>query len=467
MAHHSLALTQSQHQRLYQHLYPGDGLESVAIVLCHHGRAKSGVRLIANDLIFVSPGTYEVREPDHIFWPFSESFPPDKIEEIDQKGLSVLTIHSHPGDYDRFSAIDDQNDKELFQSVGSWFDDDRPNGSAIMLPDGKVIARLVSCEQEFTPIQSVTVVGEKILIWKHAQISDTAIVAGTRVLQTFGKGTFNLLRNMHVGVVGCSGTGSIVVELLARNCIGMLTLVDPDCVEEKNLNRIVNATSNDAEERNPKVLVLHRAIERMGTGVCVDTYQAHTFDKQVVEALGDCDVIFGCVDSAEGRYHLECLASAYFLPYFDVGVYLEASPDGGISQADAVSHYIHPGNADLMLRGGYTSEQLTAENWYRKDRKHYETQRVAGYLGVVGEDQPAVMSINMQAACMAFNDFLARIHGFRLDDNAEFSEQRFRFVHGCYMNSKTGAERSPIFEKYAGMGDKSFLIQKLKDEFAD
>ena len=235
VTHHSLALTQSQHQRLYQHLYPGDGLESAAIALCHHGRAKSGVRLIANDLIFVSPGTYEVREPDHISWPFSESFPPEKIEEIDQKGLSVLTIHSHPGGYDRFSGIDDQNDKELFHSVGSWFDDDRPNGSAIMLPDGKVIARLVSREQEFTFIQSVTVVGENILIWKHVPVPDTAIGAGTRVLQTFGKGTFDLMRNMHVGVVGCSGTGSIVVELLARNCIGMLTLVDPDCVEEKNL----------------------------------------------------------------------------------------------------------------------------------------------------------------------------------------------------------------------------------------
>jgi len=464
VAYHSLALIPSQHRRLYQHLYPGDGLEAVAVVLCHYGRAKSGVRLIANDLILISPSTYEVREPDHISWPFSEFFPPEKITEIDQKGLSVLTIHSHPGGYEQFSDIDDRNDKELFHSVGSWFDDDRPNGSAIMLPDGKVIARLVSREKEFTPVQSVAVVGEDILIWKQVPIPDTDLGAGARVLQAFGKGTFKLFRNMHVGVVGCSGTGSIVVELLARNCIGRLTLVDPDCVEEKNLNRIVNATSKDAEEGNPKVLVLQRTIKAMGTDVCVDTYQAHTFDKQVIEALGDCDVIFGCVDSAEGRYHLECLASAYFLPYFDVGVYLEASPDGGISQADAVSHYIHPENADLMLRGSYTSEQLTAENWYRKDRKHYETQRVAGYLAAVGEDQPAVMSINMQAACMAFNDFLARIHGFRLDDNDEFSEQRFRFVHGCYMNTKMGTERSPIFTKYAGMGDKSFLVQKLKDE---
>ena len=375
-----------------------------------------------------------------------------------------MTIHSHPGGYDQFSDIDDQNDRDLFHSVCNWFDDDRPNGSAIMLPDGKVIARLVNREQEFIPVQSVTIVGEDILFWKQVSTQDKAPDAGARVLQTFGKGTFDLLRNMHVGVVGCSGTGSIVVELLARNCIGKLTLVDPDCVEEKNLNRIVNATYHDAEEGTAKVVVLQRAIEKMGTGVCTEIYQAHTFDRHVIEALTGCDVIFGCVDSAEGRYHLECLASAYFLPYFDVGVNLEASPDGGISQADAVSHYIHPENADLMFRGGYTSEQLTAENWCRTDRKHYETQRMAGYLVAVGENQPAVMSINMQAACMAFNDFLARIHGFRLDDNSEFSEQRFRFVHGCYMNSRVGSKLSPIFEKYAGMGERSFLIQKLKDD---
>ena len=377
-----------------------------------------------------------------------------------------MTIHSHPDGYDKFSDIDDRNDQDLFHSVCNWFDDGRPNGSAIMLPDGKIVARIVSPERGFIAIQSVTVVGEDIRIWKQGNAQDKIPGAGVRILQTFGQGTFDLLRKLHVGVVGCSGTGSVIVELLARNCIGKLTLVDPDCVEEKNLNRIINATYDDAREGTPKVIALQRAVKRMGTKVCVDTYQAHTFDAEVIEALTDCDVIFGCVDSAEGRYHLECMASAYFLPYFDVGVNLEAGPDGGISQADAVSHYLHSENADLMSRGGYTGEQLAAENWYRKDKKYYEIKHMAGYLVAVGEDQPAVISLNMQAACLAFNDFLARIHGFRLDDNVEFSEQRFRFVHGCYMNSKTGGERSPIFEKYAGMGDKSFLIQKLKDESA-
>ena len=212
-----------------------------------------------------------------------------------------------------------------------------------------------------------------------------------------------------------------------------------------------------------KVAVLKRAIEKMGTDVCVETHQAHTANQEVIDALICCDVIFGCVDSAEGRYHLECIASAYWLPYFDVGVNLQSDSNGKISQADAVAQYMHPENTSLLGRGGYTSEQVTAETWYRTDPKHYEKQRIAGYLAAVGEDQPAVMSINMQAACLAFNDFLARLHGFRLDKNDDFSVQRFRLVHGHYDNKQENDESISVFSKYAGMGERSFLIRKLRN----
>ena len=90
------------------------------------------------------------------------------------------------------------------------------------------------------------------------------------------------------------------------------------------------------------------------------------------------------------------------IPYFDVGVDIEADGKGGITSADAVSHYIHPEGGSLLSRGAYTMEQVTAENWQRKDPAYYQEQRVAGYLAAVGEEQPAVMSVNMQAACMGF-----------------------------------------------------------------
>ena len=460
--YHSLVFTNDQYKRLLDHLCADDGCESAAIILCHSGTGASGHRLIASEFIFIAPESCSKRSATQITWPFAENLPAEKIAQIDNRGLSILTIHSHPTGTEEFSETDNKNDRALFHSVCEWFDDERPHGSAILVPSGEIFARLVNSSGNFSPVNSVSVVGPNIQIWKHAPQSDRPIEAGVRVSQTFGAGTFNLLRNMRVGVIGCSGTGSIIAELLARNCIGHLTLVDPDCVEEKNLNRIMNAMQDDAFRKRAKVKVLQKAIQNMGTGVAVEAYQSHTSSETVTKALVECDVLFGCVDSAEGRYHLECIASAYRIPYFDVGVNLEANNHGGITQADAVTHYMHPGNTDLMARGGYTSEQLTAENWRRTDRQYYESQRIAGYLAAVGEDHPAVMSLNMQAACMAFNDFLARLHRFRLDDNDDFSEQRYRLVHGCYENKSIKTLSSPLFSKYSGMGDKSFLIQQLK-----
>ncbi len=461
---HTLSLAENLYNDLRAHLYPDDGLESVAVMLCYSGIGKLGLRLMVNQLMPVDNELCHERSSKRLYWPFASCFNPEKISEIDELGLSIMTIHSHPSGFSNFSEIDDKNDSELLSSVCNWFDDDRPNGSAIMLPNGEIFARLVNHAGEFTPIQTVSVVGEDIIIWKQNSTRRKVPSFGSRIAQTFGRGTYQLLRKIRAGVVGCSGTGSIIVELLSRNCIGHLVIVDPDDIETRNLNRVINSTKADARKKIPKVELLERSIRRIDMGTQVDALKSDTRDGQVIEALVDCDVLFGCVDSAEGRYHLECIASAYFIPYFDVGVNLESNDTGKILQADAVSHYMHPNNASLMARGGYTTEQVTAESWHRTDREYYERQRVAGYLADVGEDQPAVMSINMQAACLAFNDFIARLHNFRLDGNDDFSTQRFRFVHGYSENLRNKFHFDPLFSKFSGKGERSELIKMLKGQ---
>ena len=457
----SLVLKESTFEALKKHLYPGDGLESAAIMLCHSGRGKDSYRLMVKEVMEIPSHEYQKQTSTYISWPFAKYMDAEKITRIDRDGLSVFTIHSHPGGFDDFSAIDNENDKKLFGSVCGWFDDDRLNGSSIMLPDGSIKARICSQNGKFFPVGSVSVAGEDIRFWKQKKVKDKVPDYAVRILQTFGKGTLSLLNRLKVGVVGCSGTGSVIVELLARNCIGSLVLVDPDIVEEKNLNRIVNARKRDAKKGVPKVEMLEKAIKSMGMNIVVDSYMSDTYDEDVIAALTDCDILFGCVDSAAGRYHLECIASAYFIPYFDVGVYLEADEEGGVSQADAVVNYVHPESRSLLSRGGYTSEQVGAERLKRDNRGYYEKQKKEGYLAGVAEDQPAVISVNMQAACLAFNDFLARIHDFRLDDNSEFGSQRLQLVQGCYLKSDEN-DADPFFQKDSGMGDKSLLIQNLK-----
>ena len=455
----TLAMTARQHAELQGHLFPGDGLEAATILVCNHGTGRCSQRLLAVEQLHLAHDRSQ-RQKHRVTWPFGDHLPPERIAEIDRNGQSIVTIHSHPDGQAAFSPLDDENDRRLFASVCNWFDDGRVNGSAIMLPDGRIVGRTVDAQGQFAAMAAVAVVGDEIRLWKPQESDrEMADAVQDKLAQTFGSGTVSLLRTMRVGVVGCSGTGSIMVELLARNGIGALALVDGDTVEHKNLNRIVNVSSNDAQKRRPKVAALKDAVECMGTGCRVDCWQAQTDSAEVLAALVDCDVIFGCVDTAFGRYHLECLASAHLIPYFDVGVHLEADGQGGIQAADAVAHYVQPEGTSLLARGAYTMEQVAAENARRNDPAHYRRQRAAGYLAAVGEEQPAVMSLNMQAACMAFNDFLARVHAYRFDSNRDFTTQRFRLVHGSYENGPDGTCPHPLLRRYMGTGDRSVLVR--------
>ena len=452
-----LVITDSLHKKVKKHLLPGDGLEAAAVIFCHSGTGQKCHRLIAHE-VFLVPYSDSKRKSHVLKWNFAKCFSPDKITEIDKRGLSIITIHSHPDGEDDFSITDDRNDEEIFPSINNWFDDNRPNGSAVMLPDGSIFARIVDAKGKFHTMDSVASLGDNIQIWKNLKPSKKTDY-GQKIAQVFGGKTLDLLRSMRVGVVGCSGTGSIITELLARNCVGNLVVVDNDYMEPKNLNRIINGTMTDARKKQSKVSVIKNAVKRMGMGTRVEPYQSLSDSPDVVRALVDCDVIFGCVDSHFGRYHLDCIASAYHIPYFDVGVGLIADGKGGIEAADAVSHYMHPEGQDLFSRGGYTMEQVTAENYKRNDPERYKERKIADYLATVGEEQPAVMSVNMQAACLAFNDFMARIHPYRMDDNQEFAVQRFRIAHGHYMQNAADKQQSKLFEKWAGTGDNSILVK--------
>lgn len=454
-----LAMTAGQHRRLSDHLFPGDGLEAAAVLVCNQGTGRRRQRLVVSDVLLL-PHRRSERKKDFLSWPFADHLDPDRITSIDRNGQSIVTIHSHPAGNPRFSELDDRTDRELLDSISSWFDDDRMNGSAIMTPDLAIRARTLGPDGGFVEASGVSSVGEDIRIWKRGRTAKTGVEEHeARVAQAFGRGTLDLLRSLRVGVVGCSGTGSVVIELLVRNCVGAVVMVDDDAMEPKNLNRIVNGSMADALAGRPKVDALRRAVERMDLGTSVDAHRCSTDSREAVEALIDCDVLFGCVDTASGRYHLDCLASAYCIPYFDVGVNLDADGEGGVADADAVAHYVHPEGSSLLSRGAYTMEQVTAENWRRHDPDHYGRQRIAGYLQEVAEDQPAVISVNMQAACLAFNDFMARVHSYRLDPNRNFATQRLRLVHGDYEATVDSGDPHPLFAKYVGAGDGSVLVQ--------
>jgi hypothetical protein len=260
-----------------------------------------------------------------------------------------------------------------------------------------------------------------------------------------------------IAVVGCSGTGSPLIEQLARLGVGRLVLVDPDRVEQKNLNRILNATWEDAELGRLKVDVMSRAIKAMGLGTDVEAIGDNLATPRAVKAVAECDVVFGCMDGVEGRHLLNRLAAYYVLPYFDVGVKLEADGRGGVNEACGAVHYLKPDGASLLDRRVYTLEQLKSAGLQRTDPEAYRTQVSAGYIRGVAEDRPAVISVNMHIASAAVNEFLARLHPYRYDDNADSAVVRTSFISGIQFREPEPAATGTFFVGI-GKGDVKPLL---------
>jgi hypothetical protein len=200
-----------------------------------------------------------------------------------------------------------------------------------------------------------------------------------------------------------------------------------------------------------------RAIAAMGFATEVEIFAADLATPEAVKAVAECDVVFGCMDGVEGRHLLNRLAAFYVLPYFDIGVKLEADGSGGIDEACGAVHYLRPDGSTLEDRKVYTADQLKAAGLKRTDPKAYREQVRAGYIRGVDEDRPAVISINMQMASTAVNEFLARLHPYRYDDNADFSVVRTSFIQGTDYCEPEGSA-SGSFSMHVGKGDVRPLL---------
>ncbi|MBN9673732.1 ThiF family adenylyltransferase [Roseibium aggregatum] len=416
----TLSLAGSTHARLMKHLLSDDGKEAAAILLCS-GSPLPRRRLIVRQVILVPHEACRHRSSSAIVWP--GKYIEDAIDAAEQDGLSIILLHSHPGGWLDFSAIDNASDAQVIPCLFEAFGDQ--HGSAVMTPDGAIRARLYSSDMSCEPVDLVTVAGDDIQFWWNDQISDG--VLAKRPLP-FSSNMACELNRLSVAYIGVSGTGSIAAEQGARVGFGSLTLVDPDRVEGKNLNRILNSTMDDVSKARLKVEMFADAIATFrGIGVAFPVALTIA-DRTAIEAVAQCDVIVCCVDSQEGRQFADMIASAFLIPLFDVGVVIPTFVDDGATAiADVCGRidYIQPGGSTLFDRGVYTPAGLRAEYLRRVDPDAYRDELEAGYLKGVVEEAPSVITLNMRASSAVMNEFIARAYPFRQEPNRLYARTLF------------------------------------------
>lgn len=133
-----------------------------------------------------------------------------------------------------------------------------------------------------------------------------------------GTASDRILEKAGVAIIGLGGGGSHIVQQLAHIGVGDLLLIDPDVIEESNLNRLVGGTREDVAHNRPKTTIAERTIRNINPEAKVVSFQRKW--NEVAEHLRDRDVIFGCVDTFKDRRELEIASRRTMIPYIDIGM---------------------------------------------------------------------------------------------------------------------------------------------------
>ena len=132
-----------------------------------------------------------------------------------------------------------------------------------------------------------------------------------------------------VGIVGLGGTGSYILDLIAKTPVRRILIVDGDDMEQHNAFRAPGAVTLEALRRRPKKVDHWQAIySAMHRGI--ETVAAY-LDAGNVSMLDSLDFVFLCMDPGPGkRLAIEQL-EVREIPFIDCGMGLEH-----VEEADAI-----------------------------------------------------------------------------------------------------------------------------------
>ena len=388
-------------EQLQSHLFDQPGIEGAAFVLCGEARSGGIDKLISHSVLAVAPEDYLRREALGLSISSRALARITKLARYER--LSILFAHSHPGGWCEFSAQDDREEQKLIPFLQSRVPD-RLHGTLVLTEDA-IVGRLYGPVREDVPV--ILSVGAFMRALRAPSVSPKTIQVFDRQVRAFGSATQSLLRNLRIGIVGLGGTGSPVAEQLYRLGVGQLVLIDPDVLDQTNLNRVYGSRVRD--EGEAKVRIAADRLRSVGLNTEVIPIDDSIRWEDCARLLSSCDVVFGCTDKQLPRAVLTQLALQYCIPVIDLGVLIDSHLGQLRSVLGRVTTLL-PGEACLFCRGRISPEGMRVEALSERDRAE---QIQAGYAPELAEPAPAVVAFTSAVASLAVSEFLHRVTGFK------------------------------------------------------
>lgn len=413
----SLRLLEAHLDELTKLVHAQPGIEGAAYLLC--GSARLGRSPWSGDAerAYLSHAVVHVPQTDkmassatHVTWS-TESFV-QLLRRSKDDDLVPAIVHSHPHGPAAFSLQDDVNEKELLRLAQNRNGPQAQLLSIIITGKGELVARLWTSVSDATPICDTTVVGRRLSVRREAPVSDVDEVLSRQAL-VFGPEVNHNLRRLKIAVVGLSGTGSPTAVMLARLGVGRLALIEKDTIDLSNLHRVHGSRRADAETALPKARALAREIELMGLGTQLAIFENWVGEPACHDALRSSDVIFGCTDDHDGRLLLNRFAYFYTTPVIDMGLAIDPKPGGGMRDMSGRISVVLPGAPCLICRGIVDPVQAREDDLQRRNPQEFAQRQREGYVRGMAVPSPAVVTFTTETACMAINELLQGLTGFR------------------------------------------------------
>ena len=416
-----ILVTSGDHQRIMEHLFPGDQDEHGAILRAGIVRNGSSLRLLIQHVQRAEFGTDYVAGR-YGYRALTPNFIHREILQCRSAGLAYLAVHNHH-ESDRhveFSRVDLESHERGYPALldigrgvpaGALVYGRRSVAADIWLPDGSRRS-----------LGTYRVIGHDIArLYSQPSRERESDAEHDRQVRMFGAAGQHIMQASKVAVVGLGGVGSLVAEYLARLGVGHLVLIDPDVIDSSNLSRVVGATRIDVETGQLKTQIAVRHAREMAIHATLQPVADDVSHHSVAQVLRDCDFIFLAADSMRARLVVNALAHQYFIPAIQMGARIRRGDGGNLEDAMSAVRHIRPGTGCLWCNGLIDPTQLAIE-------AKSDTERKEQAYGVQ-EPNPSVITLNAVAAAHAVNDFLFDFLGLRTGD-VEVAYHHFHFHRG-------------------------------------
>ena len=395
-----------------------DGKEKMIFILCHSSKGEDHIKLIPYSFVNPSEEDYECRSEGHV--KVKKDFFSNVVNLAVSEQSDLIVAHIHPpscrGEY---SPVDKHYEPILMRHVA-----DQVNGihqaSIVFSHDFSELDSWYFNRDldKVLPVEKVLIVGktgmkvfiptgfEKGIGTKNK--SDFAPIMD-RTIKAYGQNAVQMLSQLDIGVVGASGLGSPIIEMLARYNFKSIMICDPDIIEETNLNRLVGAT-RDSIGMN-KAEFDSDYVKRINPDVSVSAFAKSFYDEDVQKRFAHLDIIMGCLDS-EARFSINRMALANLIPYFDMGAGVVRKGDKVEFKGGQIYSIVPGRSVCLECSGAYNGLKKNFWSLEKKDR-----ERRQGYFEDSQVVTPLVSDLDFVIAGIGCHEMLSYVWGFSSDDN--------------------------------------------------